>query len=120
MPKLYMMEFTDTVTNKTFYKFGWTNHHDALSRFSDPVYDAFKKKCVASLTHPDVAVVKALELAFLCMFPKNIWLEEFLGDERTWDNFSGITEIVHLTDEEYQRAVRVFYNVKKRLSNHAK
>ena len=112
-----MMEFTDKVTSKKFYKFGWTSHSDALQRFKDPVYDSFDKKCVASLSHQSLEVVKALELAFLCMFPKNIWLEEFLGDDRKWDNFSGITEIVHLDDQEYHRAVRVFYNVKKRLDN---
>ena len=46
------------------------------------------------------------------IYPKNIWLEEYLGDERTWDDFSGITEIVELNDLEVKRVTKAFYAVK--------
>jgi hypothetical protein len=118
MAKCYMMEFTDKVTQKRFYKFGVTKHMDAMKRFTDPVhgkvYEDFDIKCVASIIGSDESVI-FLESALLEMFPKNIWLEEYLGDQRTWDGFSGITEIVALNEEQYKKAVRVFYNVKERV-----
>lgn len=120
MPKLYMMEFADRKTSKKFHKFGWTGHRDAVERFKDPSYNDFDIKCVASLFHPSKDVILALESAFLSMFPKNIWLEEYLGDDRRWGGFSGITEIVHLTDDEYRRAKSAFYDVKERLNAKSK
>lgn len=115
MSKAYMMEFTDRKTGKQFYKFGVTRHHDALKRFARPEYNDFDIKCVASIVGNDEAVI-FLESALLAFFPKNIWLEEYLGDERQWDNFSGITEIVSLTEDQYKLAVRIFYNVKTRVN----
>lgn len=115
MAKCYMMQFTDKVTEKVFYKFGVTSKADAMERFAYPEYDDFEIKCVASMWGSAEAVV-FLEAALLEFFPKNIWLEEYLGDNRKWDNFSGITEIVQLNEEQYKKAVRIFYNVKSRVN----
>ena len=115
MAKVYMMEFTDKTTGKQFHKFGWTQHTDALKRFSDPSYGDFNIRCVASIygTNEDVQL---MEKFFLAAYPKNIWLEEYLGDERKWDGFSGITEIVSLTPEQEKHATRTFYNLKAKLN----
>lgn len=114
MAKTYMMEFADRKTGKRFYKFGYTQHTDALKRFDRPEYKDFDIKCIASIYGSAEAAV-FLESALLEFFPKNIWLEDYLGDSRQWDNFSGITEIVSLSEEQYKQAVRIFYNVKKRV-----
>ena len=115
MAKAYMMEFVDRTTQKKFYKFDMTKHSDAMRRFDYPEYSDFDIKCVASIAGSEESVI-FLESALLEFFPKNIWLEEFLGDERTWDNFSGITEIVSLDEQQYKQAVRIFYNVKYRVN----
>lgn len=116
MAKVYMMEFTDKVTRKVFYKFGWTNKSDAEQRFADPSYDDFEKRAVASIWLPTEHEAKIVEAAFLSLFPKNIWLEQYLGDERTWDGFSGITEIVSLTEDQYKQAKDGFYKLKAKLN----
>lgn len=115
MSKVYMMEFTDKVTGKQFHKFGYTSHADALKRFDRPEYSEFNIRCIASINGSEEQV-KLMEHFFLAAYPKNIWLEEYLGTNRTWDNFSGITEIVHLTDEQKNHATRTFYNLKQRLT----
>lgn len=116
MYKLYMMRFTDVKTCKQFYKFGWTSHRDALERFKDDVYKDFEIECIASLTRQSLGEIKVLEAALLTMFPKNIWLETYLGDDREWTGFSGITEIVAFKDEqEYHKAREFFYNLKNKL-----
>ena len=116
MAKVYFCKFTDKATLKVFYKFGHTSHSDVLKRFDtffDPRYGAFDIKCVASIYNEDVKWCQQIEEMFKALFPKNIWLEEYLGDSRTWDNFSGITEIVSLTNEEYKRVVSAFYKLKE-------
>lgn len=114
MAKFYMMQFVDTKTNQQFYKFGHTSHNDALKRFSDESYKDFKIKCLASIkgTLPEV---KLIENVFLCMYPKNIWLEDYLGDDRNWDGFSGITEIVSLDPLQYKHALKTIYRLKEKL-----
>jgi hypothetical protein len=107
-----MVQFTDKTTQKVFYKFGWTGKGDVSERFAEG-YDDFEIKVLASLVHNDLRVIKALEFMFLRLFPKNIMLEEYLGGERTWDNFSGITEIVQLDEDRYKLALKYFYTVKK-------
>ena len=110
-----MMEFTDEKTGKQFHKFGWTQHADALKRFDDPSYGDFKIRCVASI-NGDLDQVQLMEKFFLAAYPKNIWLEEYLGDERKWNGFSGITEIVNLSEEQKMHATRTFYNLKAKLN----
>lgn len=102
-------------TCKSFYKFGYTSNRDALDRFKDDVYKDFEIECVASLVRHNLSEIKILEAVFLTMFPKNIWLESYLGDDRKWDGFSGITEIVSLNEEQYVQARTFFYNLKSKL-----
>jgi hypothetical protein len=112
MAKAYFVQFTDKITKKVFYKFGHTSYNDALRRFQYPEYDSFDIKCIASL-YGQLETVQLIELFFLAAYPKNIWLEEYLGDERTWDNFSGITEIVTLDETKYKEALKTFYRLKE-------
>jgi hypothetical protein len=115
MAKVYMMEFTDKVTGKQFHKFGYTQHTDALKRFSNTSYNDFNIRCVASIPG-SLEQVQLMEHFFLAAYPKNIWLEDYLGDERNWSSFSGITEIVKLSDEQKKHATSTFYNLKQRVN----
>lgn len=110
-----MVEFTDKVTSKKFYKFGWTNHSDVLKRFQDPQYDPFEIRAIASVAGTPEEV-QAMESVLLSFFPKNIWLENYLGDERTWNGLSGITEIVNLTEQQYQHACKSMHRLKDRVN----
>ena len=115
MTKLYMCKFVHKNTQKIFYKFGFSNKWDVLERFDtkyDSRYGDFDINCVASIVGT-MEWCQTAEEIFKSMFPKNIWLEEYLG-EGNWDNFSGITEIVDLTPEQYENARIAFYNLKKK------
>lgn len=116
MAKFYMAEFIDKVTSKKFYKFGWTNHNDALKRFEDSSYSDFDIKILASV-YGTQDEVKLIECVFLSLYPKNLWLETYLGDDRKWDGFSGITEIVNLSDDQYSQALGAIYRIKQRRTN---
>jgi len=114
MAKVYMCKFADKRTGKTFYKFGHTTKSDALERFNvkyDSRYGEFDITCVAS-QYGSLDWCKGVEHAFKAAFPKNIWLEEFFNDEREWNNFSGITEVVYLTEDRYNQAREMFYRMK--------
>ena len=115
MAKVYFCQFVDKQTGKFFYKFGHTSKNDVLERFSqtyDPRYGEFDIKAICSI-RGELKWCKQIEEIFKALYPKNIWLEEFLGDQREWNNFSGITEIVHLTEQEYNRVRIAFYKVKE-------
>lgn len=117
MAKVYLCKFVDKRTKKIFYKFGHTTKTDALERFNvkyDPRYGEFEITCIAS-QYGTLDWCRGVEQAFKAMFPKNIWLEEFFGDERTWDSFSGITEVVYLTEERYNQARQMFYRMKAQM-----
>ena len=117
MAKVYMIKLVDKKTKKVFYKFGHTTKSDVLERFNvkyDPRYGEFEITCIAS-QWGTLEWCKGVEHAFKAMFPKNIWLEEFFGDGRKWDNFSGITEVVYLTEERYNQARQMFYRLKDQL-----
>ena len=114
MAKVYFCRFTDRRTGKEFYKFGHTSQMDVLKRFDskfDSRYGEFDIKCVASIVG-DLTWCQQIEEVFKALFPKNIWLEEFFADERTWNDFSGITEIVSLSHDEYERIRNAFYKLK--------
>lgn len=115
MAKVYFCQFTDKKTGKFFFKFGHTSKNDVLERFS-PLYDSrygeFDIKVICSI-RGELKWCQQIEEIFKVLYPKNIWLEDFLGDEREWNNFSGITEIVHLTEQEYNRVRIAFYKVKE-------
>lgn len=118
MAKVYMCKFVDKRTGKVFYKFGHTTKADALERFDskyDQRYSEFDITCVAS-AYGTLEWCQGVEHAFKAMFPKNIWLEEFFGDDRKWDNFSGITEVVFLTEERYNQAREMFYRMKQQVA----
>ena len=114
MAKVYLCQFTDKQTGKFFFKFGHTSKDDVLDRFDvkyDPRYGEFDIKVICSI-RGDILWCQQIEEIFKALYPKNIWLEEYLGDERTWDAFSGITEIVQLTEEQYNKVRIAFYKVK--------
>jgi len=115
MAKVYFCKFIDKQTNKIFYKFGHTQRMDVLERF-DPKYDIryeqFNIKAICSI-RGDLKWCIQIEEIFKKLFPKNIWLEEYLGNNRQWDNFSGITEIVQLSSDEYRRILDAFYKLKE-------
>lgn len=115
MAKVYFCKFTDKKTGYFFYKFGHTSKDDVLDRFDvkyDSRYGEFNIKAICSI-RGDIKWCQQTEEMFKALFPKNIWLEEYFGDERTWDNFSGITEIVDLTEDEYKKVTNAFYAIKR-------
>jgi hypothetical protein len=115
MAKVYLCKFTDKKTGKFFFKFGHTSKFDVLERFHtkfDQRYGEFEIKAVCSIKG-DLAWCQQVEEEFKVKYPKNIWLENFLGDERKWDNFSGITEIVSLSEARYKEAVKSMYSLKE-------
>jgi hypothetical protein len=118
MAKVYFCKFVDKKTHKVFYKFGHTTKNDVLDRF-DPNYDQryteFDITCVASI-RGELSWCIQIEEMFKAMYPKNLWLEEFLGDQRTWDQLSGITEIVDLAPWDYERVRNGFYKLKQMCS----
>jgi hypothetical protein len=115
MAKVYFCRFTDKKTQKVFYKFGHTSKSDVLERF-DPKYDTryseFAIEPICSI-RGELVWCQQIEEIFKSLYPKNIWLEEYFGDDRTWDNFSGITEVVFLDTDEYHRVRTAFYKVKQ-------
>ena len=116
MAKVYFCKFVHKNTGKVFFKFGHTSNSDALKRFDvkfDKRYGDFDISCVASIWG-EYGWVRGVENTFKAIFPKNIWLENYLG-EGNWDNLSGITEIVDLNQDQYQQAVKAFYNIKEQL-----
>ena len=115
MAKVYLVKFTDKRTSKFFYKFGHTSKYDVLERFHtkfDDRYGEFDIKAICSIKG-DLAWCQQVEEEYKATYPKNIWLEDFLGDERKWDHFSGITEIVSLSDTDYKEIVRSLYKLKE-------
>jgi len=117
MAKVYFCKFVHKSTGKVFFKFGHTSKSDALERFNvkyDERYGDFNISCVASIWG-ELEWVKGVEHAFKAIYPKNIWLEDYLG-EGNWNRLSGITEIVELNEQQYQQAVKAFYNIKDQLN----
>lgn len=115
MAKVYLVKFTDKKTGNFFFKFGHTSKYDVLERFDtkyDQRYGEFEIKAICSIKG-DLDWCQQVEEDYKAMYPKNIWLENFLGDERKWDNFSGITEIVSLNEIDYKQAVRSMYSLKE-------
>lgn len=115
MAKVYLCKFTDKKTGKFFYKFGHTSKNDVMERF-DTKYDArygeFYIQVLCSI-RGELSWCQEVEEIYKFNYPKNIWLEEYFGDDRKWDNFSGITEIVSLSDAQYKRVVKSLYSLKE-------
>ena len=124
--KIYFVEFTHKQTQKKFYKFGTTRYGDVMKRFSkeesirfdnDPnQYEDFNIRVLASAWNT-FEEVSAQEKILLEMFPKNIWLEEYLGTPEKNYKFSGVTEIVNLDSSRVKTARDYVYNLRKKWGN---
>lgn len=124
--KIYLVEFTHKQTQKKFYKFGMTKYGDVMKRFSreesirfdnDPnQYEDFNIRVLASAWNSYEEVFQQ-EKILLNMFPKNIWLEEYLGTPDKNYKFSGVTEIVRMDNATVKRARDYIYNLRKEWGN---
>ena len=115
MAKAYFCKFVHKKTGKVFYKWGHTSKWDVLARFDtkfDERYGLFEITCIASIVG-ELEWCKSIEESFKSKYPKNIWLEKYLG-EGDWNNLSGITEIVDLSPEQYDNARVAFYELKRK------
>lgn len=124
--KVYFVEFTHKETGKKFYKFGITKYGDVMKRFSveesikfgnDPgQYDDFDIRVIASAWN-DYAHVVEQEKILLKRYPKNIWVEEYVGVTDKTYKFSGVTECVSLTSEQVTEARKYMYNLREDWGN---
>lgn len=90
--KIYLAEFTDKVTGKTFLKIGYTGYKDAADRFryESEQYDKWDIRILCTAYHPSKKVIEETEEAFKKKYPKNFWLRE---------KIVGVTEIVKLDNK---------------------
>ena len=124
--KIYLVEFTHKQTQKKFFKFGMTKYGDVMKRFSKEEsirfdnnpnqYEDFNIRVLASAWNSYEEVFKQ-EKILLSMFPKNIWLEEYLGTPDKNYKFSGVTEIVRMDNATVKRARDYVYNLRKEWGN---
>ena len=124
--KVYLVEFTHKETGKVFYKFGMTRHGDVMKRFSKEEsakfcrdadqYDDFNIRVIASAWN-DYDAVAEQEKILLKKYPKNIWVEEYLGTPNKKYNFSGVTECVSLSPDELSEARAYLYNLRRQWGN---
>ena len=124
--KIYLVEFTHKQTQKNFFKFGMTKYGDVMKRFSKEEsirfdnnpnqYEDFNIRVLASAWNSYEEVFKQ-EKILLSMFPKNIWLEEYLGTPDKNYKFSGVTEIVRMDSATVKRARDYIYNLRKEWGN---
>lgn len=114
--KFYFVEFTHLKTQKVFYKFGITSKKDVLERFNskyDERYAEFYIKVMFSYYNKDDDLIKNMEELFISKYPKNFILENYLNlPYRYYDNLSGITETVLLTDTEVRYIQNSLYKFK--------
>lgn len=133
--KVYFVRFQCRKTGLVFYKFGITTSKNVLHRF-DTSFEGnegwinFNVSCIGSFKVPGLhtkeEVEKIYESLFQNRFPKNIWLEKYLG-HGNWNGLSGITEIVAFHDGKgegdrsprtnvtlysYKEACNFFYHIK--------
>lgn len=137
--KLYFIKATDKKTKIYTYKHGITSCRDALQRF-DPSFPENKKwadfnlQCIGSFKIPGLLTqqeAEKIEAIFHAKFPKNIWMEKYLG-HGDFNGLSGITEMVALCDGNvegdqsprkdvslysYKEAVKFFYTIKSLVEN---
>ena len=105
MSKVYFAKFINKHPGKEFYKIGHTRYSDAARRFDRPGYENWEIRILASTyTGEDVLGAIALEEVLKHLYPKNLWVEE---------KFSGVTEIVALTDTQAQRIIDALKNANK-------
>jgi hypothetical protein len=96
----YFVKFTDKKTKKFFYKFGVTSS-SVKERFDskwDSRYASFDIETIDTIQCDEA---EKIEEFFLTMYPKNIYLENYIGvPGGYYDKLSGITEIVVLGETE--------------------
>jgi len=124
--KIYFVEFTHKQSRKKFYKFGITKYGDVMKRFSkeesikfgnDPTqYNDFNIRVIASAWN-DYDPVSEQEKILLKRYPKNIWVEEYVGTTDKTYKFSGVTECVSLTYNQVVEARKYVYNLRKEWGN---
>ena len=124
--KIYFVEFTHKQSRKKFYKFGITKYGDVMKRFSeeesirfknDPKqYDDFNIRVIASAWN-EYEQVAEQEKILLKKYPKNIWVEEYVGTINKTYKFSGVTECVSLTYDQVVEARKYLYNLRKEWGN---
>ena len=124
--KIYFVEFTHKESRKKFYKFGITKYGDVMKRFSkeesikfgnDPnQYQDFSIRVIASAWN-DFDKVSEQEKILLQRYPKNIWVEEYVGAPDKNYKFSGVTECVSLTNDQMIEARKYMYNLRKEWGN---
>ena len=124
--KIYFVEFTHKESRKKFYKFGITKYGDVMKRFSkeesikfgnDPnQYGDFSIRVIASAWN-DFDKVSEQEKILLQRYPKNIWVEEYVGAPDKDYKFSGVTECVSLTNDQMIEARKYMYNLRREWGN---
>jgi hypothetical protein len=124
--KIYFVEFTHKQSGKKFYKFGITKYGDVMKRFSkeesirfknDPdQYDDFNIRVIASAWN-EYDQVSEQEKILLNKYPKNIWVEEYVGVTDKTYKFSGVTECVSLTYDQVVEARKYMYNLREEWGN---
>jgi hypothetical protein len=84
---------------------------------NDPAqYDDFNIKVIASAWN-DYDPVSEQEKILLKRYPKNIWVEEYVGVTDKTYKFSGVTECVSLTNNQVVEARKYMYNLRKEWGN---
>lgn len=113
--KFYFVKFTHIETNREFFKFGVTSKTDVLERFN-PKYDIRYRDFIIQVMYSAYGSreqVEYLEQVMLGKFPKNIYLESYLGLERGfYDNLSGITEISVMDFRIVQKVISMLNKIK--------
>ena len=98
--KAYFVEFQHKKSHKIFQKFGVTSKSDVLERFNTKYDDRWNDFNIRVLwsAYGDNQVVESFEKEMLNRYPKNMYLETFLGEDYGYfDGLGGITEVVSLT-----------------------
>lgn len=112
--KFYFVELTHRNTGNIIHKFGITHHYEVLDRFSsikDKRWGDFIIRVLFSIYFEDEEDAIIMEQNYLQKYPKNFNLEVLLKvDSNYYDNLSGITETVLLSDvQRYNILQNLFY-----------
>ncbi len=113
--KFYFVQFTHNSSGKIFYKFGITSKNDVLERFNktlEPRYSDFNIRAMFS-AYGTQDQVEEMEQYMLSRFPKNMYLEHYLGVSKgTYNGLSGITEIVALDKITVNKILKELYDLR--------
>jgi len=126
--KVYLAQLTHRITKKVIYKCGYVKHQNAAKRFDGDEYKDFDIEILGSINISNPSYDKAVEYCkeieqyLQKKFPKNFWIENYLGVERGYyDGLSGITEMFILEKGQTKSdVVSLFYKVKDRVDANPK